>query len=691
LTMLLLCFLAFAGSINTSITPVQKVVQLLNELKEKGKEEKHLEAVQFATYKQFCEDTARGKEQAVKDGNNRIDALRSTIAKNNADAQRLEREVSEHDADIAVFQGDKKASNKVREIESTDFQNLDKDYTETLDALERAIAVLKAKNVDVKQKKALLQEAAAFVDEKSKGVINSFLARDEEIGDNEHLSQAAPQANAYESQSKGVVDMLGKLKEKFDDEREAARKAEMQSNHAYELLIQDLDSQTEEANRQRNEKDEARAKKMQRKGNAEGELTDTTETRDDDQKYLSDLTATCQQKSTDFQQRQQLRADEIVAIEKAQEIISSSVSGHAEKHLPQDLSLLTRRKSLLQLRSVTRKLLSLEPIHDDHDSQDRVASYLKDQGNRIHSRVLSTLASRVATDPLKKVKSMIRDLIVRLLEEAKSETDQNAWCSKELVGNKHARDTKTEKVELLHATQDQLKASTSVLTEDLSTLTQQIQDSDKAVSEALTMRSEEKAKNEQTVKDAQDAQAAISQAVAVLEQFYGRAAEATALVQIKMEAQSGQQPTAPEIFDSPYTGMQAGSGGVLGMLEVIQSDFARLEAETSAAESQAQREHQEFLNDSELDKAQKSKDIEHKTESLADQRLRLEETKSDLVGTQKELDAANAYYDTLKPKCVETGVSYEERTQRRQEEIESLQEALRILTGEDLAVSLLSS
>jgi len=62
--MLLLCFLAFAGSINTSITPVQKVVQLLNELKEKGKEEKHLEAVQFATYKQFCEDTARGKEQA---------------------------------------------------------------------------------------------------------------------------------------------------------------------------------------------------------------------------------------------------------------------------------------------------------------------------------------------------------------------------------------------------------------------------------------------------------------------------------------------------------------------------------------------------------------------------------------------------------------------------------------------------
>ena len=43
--------------------------------------------------------------------------------------------------------------------------------------------------------------------------------------------------------------------------------------------------------------------------------------------------------------------------------------------------------------------------------------------------------------------------------------------------------------------------------------------------------------------------------------------EATALIQ------SNKQK--PEIFDEPYTGMQSESGGVLGMLEVIASDFAR--------------------------------------------------------------------------------------------------------------------
>lgn len=59
--------------------------------------------------------------------------------------------------------------------------------------------------------------------------------------------------------------------------------------------------------------------------------------------------------------------------------------------------------------------------------------------------------------------------------------------------------------------------------------------------------------------------------------------------------------------------------------------------------------------------------------------------KEDLEGTQKELDAALAYFDKLKPSCVDSGVSYEDRVARRKEEIESLQEALKILNGEDIA------
>ena len=121
------------------------------------------------------------------------------------------------------------------------------------------------------------------------------------------------------------------------------------------------------------------------------------------------------------------------------------------------------------------------------------------------------------------------------------------------------------------------------------------------------------------------------------------------------------------------------------MLEVIESDFARLEADTKAAEASAQKEYDEFMTDSEVDKTKKSTDIEHKTAKKQDEEQALTTKKSDLEGTQKELDAALAYFDKLKPSCVDSGVSYEDRVARRKEEIESLQEALKILNGEDLA------
>jgi hypothetical protein len=70
----------------------------------------------------------------------------------------------------------------------------------------------------------------------------------------------------------------------------------------------------------------------------------------EDQKYLSDLTSTCEEKSTAFESRQQLRAEELEAIAKAIEIVSSgAVSGSADKHLP---ALVQKKTSFAQLRSV---------------------------------------------------------------------------------------------------------------------------------------------------------------------------------------------------------------------------------------------------------------------------------------------------------------------------------------------------
>merc|ERR1719401_2851629 len=103
---------------------------------------------------------------------------------------------------------------------------------------------------------------------------------------------------------------------------------------AYELMIQDLNSQISYATQKRTEKAATKAKTLQAKADAEGDLHDSTTTRDADQKYLDDLVATCETKATDFASRQTLRVQEMQAISKAIEIISGeSVTGNAEKYL----------------------------------------------------------------------------------------------------------------------------------------------------------------------------------------------------------------------------------------------------------------------------------------------------------------------------------------------------------------------
>merc|ERR1719172_335344 len=265
------------------------------------------------------------------------------------------------------------------------------------------------------------------------------------------------------------------------------------------------------------------------------------------------------------------------------------------------------------------------------------------------------------------------------MEEANEEAEHKGWCDTELATNEATRKEKTQAVETLHAEIDQLESSIAKLNEEITELTAAVAALDKAMAEATELRTAEKAKNEETIKDATEAQAAVAQALTVLKEFYAKAAEATSLLQ-----QPETRPDAPEIFDTEYKGMQSENGGVVGMLEVIESDFARLEADTKASEATSQKEYDEFMTDSQVDKTKKSTDIEHKGSKKQDQEQALVTKRADLEGTQKELDAALAYFDKLKPSCVDSGVSYEDRVARRKEEIESLQEALKILNGEDI-------
>jgi len=300
--------------------------------------------------------------------------------------------------------------------------------------------------------------------------------------------QGAPEAAGYEFQSQGVIDMLEKLDEKFHAERTTLENEERNSKQAYDLLMQDLKAQLTQAKADRDTKSEVKAKKLQAKATAEGDLKDTTIAMHADQKYLADLEATCAKKAADFEARQQLRAEEIQAIEKAIEIITTRVAGKADgKQLPTLLQ--DQVPSLAQIKSETQR-----------GRQTRVAAFLRQKAEQLHSRVLAAAAVHMNDDPFGKVKKMIKELVVRLMEEAAEEADHKGWCDEELATNEATRNDKTEAVEVLHAEIDGLEASIAKLEEDLKDLAEAIATLNTNMKKATELRQKEKAENEATIK-----------------------------------------------------------------------------------------------------------------------------------------------------------------------------------------------
>jgi len=630
------------------VTPVQKVLELMNGMLEKGKKEKHAEEVQFSAYKQWCSDTTTEKKTAISKANDAIATLKADIEKYSADAAQLTKEVQQHEKDIAEWTAEQNAATDEFKAAKADYEDKMADLGGSIGALKEGMKTMEAEDHNVAQ--SLIQM------KQSSKLMNSVV----EQAQTALAKSNDPKAAAFESVLGKIIEISEGLKDKFTEERNAEQKKFMNIEHAYNMNIQDISGQIKQAEADKAEKIGFIGQKGEAKGTAASERQDTIATRDADVKFLADTEATCEQKAADFSARQQLRAEEIEAIEKAIEIISSGdVAGNSEKHLP----------SLLQLGSAFLQIANKE----QHQNQEKVAEFLRAQAQQLNSRVLSALALKVAADPFEKVKKMIQELIVRLMEEANEEAEQKGWCDTELSKNELTRKEKTDGVETLTARIDELTASVAKLTEEINSLTQQIAEIDGAVAKATELRDAEKAKNTETISDAKAAQTAVAQALEVLKEFYAKAAEATSFTQ------------QPEIFDAPYKGQQSGNGGVVGMLEVIQSDFARLEAETKAAEEAGQKEYNEFMTDSKTNRAQMSTDVEHKDKTVKSKKKDLESDTGDLEATQKELDTANAVFDKLKPTCVDAGVSYEDRVARRKAEIQSLQEALQVLEGEELS------
>merc|ERR1719486_553487 len=250
-----------------------------------------------------------------------IDQLSADIKKADADIAGLGKKIAALDEAMKSIENQEEEVTEERKEEHALFEKKDTDLGESVNALDRAVSEMKTQDVEHAQASLLEVTHHKYVPEKAKRLIQSYLQLD------------APEADAYEFQSEGVIQMFDDLEHKMADERSDGQKTEMSQKHSYDMLMQDLVNRLDRTNDERARDAAEKAAKEQALADAKGEKADTEATLAEDEKYLAELRQMCKTKTAEYEQRQETRQGELDAIAKATEILAGGgVTLLSQKH-----------------------------------------------------------------------------------------------------------------------------------------------------------------------------------------------------------------------------------------------------------------------------------------------------------------------------------------------------------------------
>lgn len=310
-----------------------------------------------------------------------------------------------------------------------------------------------------------------------------------------------------------------------------------------------------------------------------------------------------------------------------------------------------------------------------------VIKMLGDKAKALKSPALAALSVRMSKDHFGKIRGLIKDLVNRLEAEATAEADKHAQCTTDMNKATSDRDSSQADMETEQGNISKEQANIAEAKKQIARLTQEIADLNKALAEATELRKAEREENERIIADAKDGRDSVKQALKFLNKYYGSLVQTS---QSPATDRSGSSigDLAPEGLETNEDYRQGEeSKGIIGILNVIQSDYQRTVTDTDAAEKAAQKEFKQYEKDTKKDIKAKEKSRDGEEQDKTDAEGRLDTAEDNLETATKNNNNAKDQLALLKTSCVDTEISYEERVKRREQEIESLKSALEILEG----------
>lgn len=640
----LLCVAAVGAN---EVNPIQKVIQMMADLESKiigeGKECQKT----YDEFAEWCEDRSKDLQFEIKTGKANKADLEATIQKESANSDALSAKIEDLSADVAENEAELKTATGLRAKEHKAFAAEEKELKEVIDMLQRAVAILEkemgggASMMQLKSASSLEQVLSIMLKASaiSSADASKLTALVQTTSDDADSETGAPDAAAYESKSGGIVDTMSGLLDKAEGQLDASTKAETQAKNEYDMKKQALSDEIKYANNDMDAAKKNLAESGEIKAAATGDLEVTNKALNEDVSALGDLHQDCMTKAEDFEAETSSRGEELKALAMAKKAVADNTGGASEQSY-----------SFLQTKS---------------DAPNQVVHMIRDLARKQHAPELAQLASRLGSavrlnhgaDVFAKIKGMISDMIEKLEQEQAEAAELKQWCDKEIKESTAKKDESSALHEKLTTKFDKATANSKQLNNQVATLQKELAELASTTAEMDKIRTDEKTAFEKNHPEMEQGLKGVKLALKILNDYYAKA-------------------------DKSHGSSDGAGSGIIGMLEVIESDFTKGISEMVAGEQTAASTHDRETKENAIEKTTKNQDVKYKTKEAASLDKKAAALTSDIEGVKSELDAVVDYLASLEKKCTYKVESYADRKERRMAEINGLKDALDILESE---------
>jgi DNA repair exonuclease SbcCD ATPase subunit len=672
----------------SDVTPIEKVVSLIEDMKAEVEKDGKTEGQAYNQFACFCKTQTDMKSKSVKRETGKIgresaDIADKTQEKKDDSTELAKRKQKHEDLNTKLDESKSRCAKQKAQYEAEEA-----DMSHAIQGLKDAIkAMSDSKPSLLMIKKTLgktfqLAEAMSLISTPKHKAVAALIQASVDPNDPEynfHSNDIISVCNdllvEYKASKKDLDDEWAKTKKGCEETQASLKKKLGANTDAMNQLDKDIARLEKEI-----------AQHRENLVTADGILQD-------DELYLKDLTARCEDRANDYDQRSAMRNGELDALAGALKVLKGTVkaatSANKRALLQKSSGAATAARPTAKLVVAELSKAAAETLKDisflqtfastdlsQEAKKDRALEVLRSEGQRMGSVALTTLADRAAGDPFKKIKGLIQKLIERLLTESKNEATKKGFCDTELAKARKERDFRFQDANDLSADLAGLEAKKDALNEEIKELTKDIKDESKALQDATDERDTEKKANMKTLATAKVGLDGVNEALLILRSFYKQAAKAASFLQ---KASPVDEDTAGAGFSGNYKGSQDSMKAVFALLETIASDFDRTLRKTEAAEAEAHRDYVGLSQAAEASIAGKTTKKKLDEEDLATTEANLKLTYDGLQTAMDLLDAALKELEELKPTCIDTGMSYSERVAKREEEMKALGKALCIL------------